>query len=98
MSSALDEIIHPPHRLQICAMLVAVDSMAFATVREALQLSESALSKQIKVLQTAGYVTLTKRASRAHLRTWIALTPSGRRALAGHLTELQRIAHLAEQG
>ncbi len=95
--AAFDAVIHPAHRLQICAMLAAVDSLAFATVRETLDVSESVLSKQVKILQEAGYVVVTKTRRQPHSRTWLALTTRGRRALSGHLAELRRIADLATE-
>jgi DNA-binding MarR family transcriptional regulator len=92
----LDEVIHPAHRLQICAMLAAVDSLEFSVVRDALEVSDSVLSKQVKVLQTAGYATVRKAPVNSRTRTWLALTEAGREALAGHLAELRRIAALAD--
>lgn len=94
---AFDETIHPPHRLQICSMLAAADSVAFATAREALGVSESVLSKQIKVLREAGYLTLTKTPRHAHSRTWLALTPCGRRAFTAHMAELHRLLNVAAE-
>ncbi|MFF3445133.1 transcriptional regulator [Streptosporangium sp. NPDC002721] len=91
-----DEIIHAPNRLQICAMLAAVDSAEFAVLRETLAVSDSVLSKHLKVLQTAGYVEMTKTSGKAARSTWIALTPEGRRALAGHLAELHRLSDMAK--
>jgi len=93
--AVFDELIHAPRRLQICAMLAAVDSMEFSTVRETLGVSESVLSKHVKVLNSAGYVTMTKATRSSHIRTWLTLTAAGRDALAGHLAELRRIAELA---
>ncbi|MFI9047467.1 transcriptional regulator [Streptomyces sp. NPDC053427] len=52
--------------------------------------------RQVKILQRAGYLTPTKKTSNSHLRTWLSLTPSGRRALAKHLAELRRIADLTD--
>ncbi|MFF3994626.1 transcriptional regulator [Streptomyces cyaneofuscatus] len=49
-----DAVIHAPNRLQICAMLAAVDSMEFSRVRESLGVSDSVLSKHLKVLEGAG--------------------------------------------
>jgi DNA-binding MarR family transcriptional regulator len=95
-ASGLDEVIHPTHRLQICAMLAAVESMEFSAVRDALGVSDSVLSKQMKVLQTAGYATVRKAPMNSRTHTWLALTDAGRTALAGHLAELQRIAALAD--
>lgn len=90
-----DEIIHAPNRLQICAMLAQVESLAFATVRDALEVADPVLSKHVKILQTAGYLSMTKARSSSRTRTWLSLTPAGRTALDGHLAELRRIATLA---
>ncbi|MEV4875406.1 transcriptional regulator [Streptomyces cyaneofuscatus] len=91
-----DAVIHAPNRLQICAMLAAVDSMEFSRVRESLGVSDSVLSKHLKVLEGAGYVEVTKARRASYPRTWIALTRDGRRPLAGHIAELCRIVDLAE--
>ncbi|MDN0200183.1 transcriptional regulator [Streptomyces sp. S.PNR 29] len=95
-ASGLDEVIHPTNRLQICAMLAAVESMEFSAVRDALGVSDSVLSKQMKVLQEAGYATVRKAPVNSRTHTWLALTDAGRTALAGHLAELRRIAALAD--
>ncbi|MEU9924776.1 transcriptional regulator [Streptomyces griseoluteus] len=92
----LNEVIHQAHRLQICAMLAAVEALEFSVVRDALGISDSVLSKQMKVLQAAGYATVKKVPTNSRTHTWLALTPVGREALADHLTELRRIAALAE--
>ncbi|MFG2678570.1 transcriptional regulator [Streptomyces sp. NPDC048392] len=92
---AFDEIIHPYNRLQICAMLSSVESMAFSEVRDALGVSDSVLSKQVKVLQEAGYLRVVKETQNSRLRAWLELAPAGRRALAGHLAQLRSIAEAA---
>lgn len=89
MSAVLDPVIHAPNRLQICCMLAAVDTIDFATVREALDVSESVLSKHVKTLEEAGYVKVRKAASDGRQRTWLALSGPGRKALKEHLTALK---------
>ena len=89
MSEALDPVIHAPNRLQMCCMLAAVDTIDFATVREALDVSESVLSKHVKTLEEAGYVKVRKVASGGRQRTWLSLAPPGRKALKGHLAVLR---------
>ena len=89
MSGALDPVIHAPNRLQMCCMLAAVDIIDFATVREALDVSESVLSKHVKTLEEAGYVAIRKAASDGRQRTWLSLTGPGRKALKGHLAALK---------
>lgn len=93
-----DEVIHAPNRLQICSMLAAVETMAFSAIRDALGVSDSVLSKHVKVLQAAQYLEVTKARGASYPRTWIALTPAGRRAFAGHIAELRRIVDLGGAG
>lgn len=89
---AFDPVIHAPGRLQICAILSSVDSAEFAMLRDAIKVSDSVMSKHLKQLEEAGHVTLTKAAENGRQRTWIALTPAGRKAFAAHVAELQRLA------
>ena len=56
----LNPLIHAPVRLQICAILFATDEAEFALVREETGVSESVLSKQVKLLADAAYVTVRK--------------------------------------
>ena len=90
-----DAVIHAPGRLQICGILSAADEAEFAMVREAIEVSDSVLSKHLKQLEEAGYVTLRKQAHAGRQRTWLALTPAGRTAFAAHVAELQRLAGAA---
>ncbi|MGH3823241.1 MAG: transcriptional regulator [Pseudonocardiaceae bacterium] len=94
--AVFDETIHAPNRLHICAMLARVDSLAFASVRDALKVADPVLSKHLKVLQNAGHLSMTKTMSGSRTRTWVSLTPAGRKALEGHLTELRRIGAVAD--
>jgi len=70
--------------------------MDFATVREIVGVSESVLSKQLKQLEDAGYVTIDKRTSMSRVRTWLALTSTGRKALEAHLAALRALMAVAE--
>ncbi len=91
MSSGFDEIVHAPHRLRVCAFLDATSSAEFATLRDLLGVADSVLSKHLKVLHEAGYVTITKPTGRGRVRTWVALSPAGRRAYAGHVAALKAL-------
>jgi DNA-binding MarR family transcriptional regulator len=90
-SARFDPVVHAPNRLQICAMLAAVESAEFAAVRDELGVSDSVLSKHVKVLEDAGYVQVKKATVTSRHRTWLALTRAGRRALDSHIAELQRL-------
>ncbi|MEN5115039.1 transcriptional regulator [Brevundimonas diminuta] len=86
-----DTVIHAPGRLQICAILSAAEA-EFAMVRNAIQVSDSVLSKHVKTLEEAGYVAVRKAAQGGRQRTWLSLTSAGRTAFASHVAELNRLA------
>jgi DNA-binding MarR family transcriptional regulator len=90
-AARFDEIVHAPNRLQICAILSAVSSADFATVREGLGVADSVLSKHIRVLHEAGYIDVHKSTCASRVRTSMSMTAAGRAAYGGHLAALQAI-------
>lgn len=88
----LDPIIHAPARLQICAILSALDEAEFALVRDQVGVSDSVLSKHVKQLEEAGYVRVSKATLESRQRTWLSLTRAGRFAFKAHMAELARLA------
>ncbi|MGL5865637.1 MAG: winged helix-turn-helix domain-containing protein [Dermatophilaceae bacterium] len=88
----LDTVIHAPVRFSIVAMLAGVDEAEFAAVRDAVEVSDSVLSKQVATLEQGGYVTVRKGFMGKRPRTWLSLTRTGRRALTAHLAALREIA------
>jgi DNA-binding MarR family transcriptional regulator len=90
-SARFDEIVHAPNRLQICAILSAVSSADFATVRESLAVADSVLSKHVRVLHEAGYVDVHKSACGSRVKTSLSLTGAGRAAYDGHVAALRAI-------
>jgi DNA-binding MarR family transcriptional regulator len=56
-----------------------------------LGVADSVLSKHLKVLQDAGYVTLSKPTGRGRVKTWASLTPAGKRAYAAHVAALKKL-------
>ena len=91
MSSELNEVIHAPHRLRICAFLHATDQAEFGVLRDLLGVADSVTSKHLKVLETAGYVRITKPSGHGRVRTWVELTPAGRRAYSDHVAALHSL-------
>jgi DNA-binding MarR family transcriptional regulator len=89
--SGFDEVIHAPNRLQICAYLASLSEIEFVTLRDFLGVSDSVLSKHLKLLADAGYLDVMKRAENGRQRTWFALSRDGRRAFQNHVRELKRI-------
>ncbi|HEY5821379.1 MAG TPA: transcriptional regulator [Propionibacteriaceae bacterium] len=88
----LDEVIHAPIRFSIVATLSGVDKAEFAFVRDTVEISDSALSKQVTVLEQAGYVKVDKGYVGKRPRTWLSLSAEGRAAYASHVAALTRIA------
>lgn len=88
----LDEVIHAPVRFSIVAALAGVDDAEFATIRDAVEVTDSTLSKQVAVLEKAGYVTVRKGYVGKRPRTWLSLSRDGRKAYESHLAALRAIA------
>lgn len=74
------------------ALLSAAEWAEFKFVRDAVELSDSALSKQISTLSANDYVEVRKGYVGKRPRTWLNLTDVGRDALTAHLDALQAIA------
>lgn len=91
-----DELIHFPARLRICGLLRPADAVAFRTLEAALELPASQVSRHLKALTEAAYVSVSKTASAdrddARRVAWVSLTPAGRAALDGHMLALAMIA------
>ncbi|KXK63506.1 MarR family transcriptional regulator [Micromonospora rosaria] len=86
-----DELIHAPTRLSLVSLLAATDWAEFRYLREQLDLSDSALSKQLSALEQAGYAEIRKSFVGKRARTSVTLTRRGRDAFAGHVAALQEI-------
>ncbi|MEA9987243.1 transcriptional regulator [Subtercola sp. RTI3] len=88
----LSEVIHQTVRFSIVAALASADSLDFATIRDAIQVSDSVLSKQITILEQAEILEVKKGYVGKRPRTWVKLTPDGREAWVNHLDVLRQIA------
>lgn len=86
-----DELIHAPTRLELISLLAAVQWADFKFIRDELGLSDSALSKQLSTLESAGYVQIRKGFIGKRPRTSASLSPAGRQAFDQHVAALQRI-------
>lgn len=93
----LDPVIHAPARLQIMAVLAGVQDGEFAMLRQAVQVSDSVLSKHLAQLADAGYLRLRKAAQGGRQRTWASLTGAGRQAFKAHVAALQALAAAADR-
>ena len=87
----LDEVIHIPVRFSIVSALDEVDEAAFSQLRDAIEVSDSVLSKHATRLDEAGYVKNRKGYVGKRPRTWLSLTRAGRTAYRDHLHALRAI-------
>jgi DNA-binding MarR family transcriptional regulator len=87
----LDEHVVAPARLKLMTALTAVSEAEFATVRDALEVSDSVLSKHLSALEDVDYLKRRKGMHRGRRTTWISLTPQGRQALSGHVAALREL-------
>lgn len=88
----LDEMIHAPVRFSIMATLASAEQAEFGFVRDLVEVSDSVLSKQVSLLDEAGYVAVRKGYVGKRPRTWLSLTAEGRSAFRRHVAVLQEIA------
>ena len=92
----LDPLIHAPARLQVVTTLSAVSEAEFATLRAALDVSDSVLSKHLSALADAGYVRSRKGVQAGRRTTWIGLTSAGREALREHVAALRQLIDMVD--
>jgi DNA-binding MarR family transcriptional regulator len=94
----LDPNLNSPVRVSIMAALVGVDDMEFGTLRDAVELSDSTLSKHLSILEVRGYVRLIKGYGGKWPRTWVRSTDAGRGAFRSHASALEEILGGASAG
>ncbi|WOH19781.1 transcriptional regulator [Paenarthrobacter sp. GOM3] len=88
----LNELVHSPVRFSIMAALAKAESLDFKDLRDAIQVSDSVLSKQLAILEKAAFVKIKKSFAGKMPRTSASLTAAGREVWAAHLQTLREIA------
>jgi len=88
----LDELLQNPVRFSIIAALDRASTLSFKEVRDAVEITDSALSKQVSTLEAAGYLSVGKSFAGKMPRTSLTLTKAGRVAWRNHLATLREIA------
>ncbi|MFG3117976.1 transcriptional regulator [Streptomyces sp. NPDC048197] len=97
MDPDFDEFLHVPARLSVVALLAPADWVEFGFVRDKVETSDSALSKQVASLAEAGYVEVRKTRNRTGRHTHLRLTAHGRWAFQRHAAALERIVAAARE-
>jgi DNA-binding transcriptional ArsR family regulator len=91
---ALDRLVHEPGRLAILTVLSSVSDADFLFLQRTTGLTKGNLSSHLAKLEDGGLVTITKRFVRKKPNTVIALTEDGKRRVARHWEQLERLRRL----
>jgi DNA-binding transcriptional ArsR family regulator len=86
--SGIDPVIHAPKRLAAMALLVNAEFATFTFLKEQLGLADSDLSKQMSALESAGYISITKKGRGPGSVTSYRVTRAGLHAYRRHRAAL----------
>jgi len=90
----LDTIIHQPARLQVMSALCQLgpgERVDFTYLKQNLNLTDGNLGAHLAMLEEKGYIAVEKAFVARRPKTFVAVTPAGRQAFAGHVAALQSI-------
>lgn len=87
-----DPVIHQPVRLALLGMLRPAGEVEFKLLRDELGVSDSSLSQHLTVLEGSALIKVSKRSAGRRVRTWVALTAQGRRALEHYVEQIRELA------
>lgn len=96
-SLRLHNAVHQRTRLGILSVLAGASRVDFAFLRDTLALTDGNLSRNLSVLEDAGYVCVEKTFEGRRPRTWLAITPTGQQALAAEIQALREIVQAVER-
>lgn len=92
----LDRLIHEPGRLAIMTILSSVKAADFVFLQRTTGLTKGNLSSHLTKLEEAGLVRIEKRFVLKKPNTNVELKPEGRKRLAKHWEQLQRLKSFSE--
>lgn len=88
----LERVIHEKARLSILASLAGhVDGLLFNDLKALCALTDGNLSRQLQVLQEAGFVEVWKGFKNKRPQTLCRLTPDGRKRFVEYITTLENV-------
>lgn len=90
----IDRLIHEPGRLAIMTVLSSVSDADFLFLQRTTGLTKGNLSAHLAKLEDAGLVDIHKRFIRKKPNTNVALTAEGKRRIADHWDQLERLKRL----
>jgi DNA-binding MarR family transcriptional regulator len=92
----VDRLVHEPGRPAILTVLSSVEDADFVVLQRTTGLAKGNLSSHLTKLEDAGLVRIQKRFLYKKPNTNVALTADGRRRIARHWDQLERMKRLCE--
>lgn len=94
--AGLDKLLEHRVRLGICVLLARHEEINFRRFKELLGETDGNLGAQLRKLEDAGYIQVSKQFEARKPVSWYSLTKAGGKALRAHLGALQRIVAEAD--
>ena len=94
--SGLNKLIHEPARLRIMAALMALsrgEQIDFRSLSELLGLSDGNLGSHLQKLESAEYIEIEKTFEGKRPKTFVGITPAGKKAFKMHVKALEQILY-----
>jgi DNA-binding MarR family transcriptional regulator len=90
-TEGLDEIVHQRARLGIFSLVHEARRVEFGYLFKTLGLTAGNLSQHLRVLEEASLIRVDKGIQGRRPRTWVSITPAGRRALLREIKSLRAL-------
>ena len=90
MFNDLDPILHSQLRLSIVSILMTVDEANFTFIKQTTKAAAGNISIQIKNLQEAGYIKVTKSFKNNYPNTTVSMTSKGIKAFEAYVSNLKQ--------
>jgi DNA-binding MarR family transcriptional regulator len=97
-TEGLDEIVHQRARLGILSLVHEARRVEFGYLLKTLGLTGGNLSQHLRVLEEASLIKVEKGVQGRRPRTWVSITPAGRRALLQEIRALRALVDRIDRG
>ena len=91
----LDRLLEHRLRLALVVLLTRYERLSFSRIKTLTEETDGNLGANLRKLEDAGYLAVTKEFVDRRPVSWYSITPAGRRALRTHLDGLGRLIEQA---
>lgn len=91
MYPKIDRLIHEPSRYNIMAILYVVSRAEYLFVMNQTEMTSGNLTAHVAKLEKAGYLFIQKKFVRKKPKTFLSLTPQGRKAFEAYRDSLKKL-------